>query len=367
MRLRSKENESTSEPRFDTQTAGKIAALATRLQQKHEAMLSAREIEAIGEEVGLQPDFIREACHCLTTETAPSAQQSAVPAARKATRTGGFTLPSGRTMRAMMGAWWAAGWTLPLMLMFMASAWDVLNPALEDKIGLPLFFFGWAVYLGGGVFLTYLVKEGEHIDATQEPDRPVDALSRTQLIETLFALQQKLESQKRPCAFLSVDVVDSSEMKRQASDLEVEYSFRQFHQWVQEIIRAEGGELQSAAGDGVMCVFSTSGSALRAARRLQEGLGAFNLTRNRLPTPFRIRCGASAGAVAIEEGMPLGHVQSAVIDRAAARQKRAAPGDILVGAEMADAGLQELGSLTRLPDPIAGEPAFSWRAGLPGS
>jgi hypothetical protein len=65
--------------------------------------------------------------------------------------------------------------------------------------------------------------------------------------------------------------------------------------------------------------------------------------------------------VAIEEGMPLGHVQSAVIDRAAARQKGAAPGDILVGPEMTDAALQELGSLTRLADSICGEPAFSWR------
>jgi hypothetical protein len=258
MRLRSEEKKSASEPRFDTQTAGKIAALATRLQQKHEATLTAGEIEAIGEEVGLQPDFIRQACDSLTPETAPAPQQSAVTPAENVTRLWGLTLPSGGTLRALMGAWFAAGWTLPMMLMFTASAW------LNEEIGLPLFFFGWAVYLGGGVFLAQLVKEDKHSEKTAAADMPVKPLSRTQLIETLFALQQRLESQKRPCSFLSVDVVDSSEMKRQGSDLEVEYSFRQFHQWIQEVVRGEGGELQSSAGDGVMCVFPTNGAALRA-------------------------------------------------------------------------------------------------------
>jgi hypothetical protein len=61
--------------------------------------------------------------------------------------------------------------------------------------------------------------------------------------------------------------------------------------------------------------------------------------------------------------MPLGYLQSSVIDRAAALQKQAAPGDIVVGEELADVALAELGSLSRLPEPVAGSPAFSWRSG----
>jgi hypothetical protein len=69
----------------------------------------------------------------------------------------------------------------------------------------------------------------------------------------------------------------------------------------------------------------------------------------------------SAGEVALEEGMPLGHLQSPVIDRAAVLQKHAEPGDILVGGEVTAAALVELGGLAPLPEPVAGETAFSWR------
>ena len=61
--------------------------------------------------------------------------------------------------------------------------------------------------------------------------------------------------------------------------------------------------------------------------------------------------------------MPLGYLHSPVIDRAAALQKRAEPGDILVSEEVAPAALMELGSLARLPDEFAGGAVFSWRAG----
>jgi class 3 adenylate cyclase len=132
---------------------------------------------------------------------------------------------------------------------------------------------------------------------------------------------------------------------------------------VEQVIRAHGGEVQYAAGDGVMCLFPTDAGALHATRQLQEGLMSFNAEHNRLPLPFRIRCGVSAGEVAIEEGTPLGHLQSPVIDRAAALQKQAEPGSVVVSSEVTAAALIELGDLTPLPAPVVGEAAFSWRGG----
>jgi len=159
-------------------------------------------------------------------------------------------------------------------------------------------------------------------------------------------------------------------MKQGAPELAVEHSFGQFRLWAGEVVRACGGEVQSAAGDGLMAMFAADAGAVRAARRLQEDLPRFNAGQNRLALPFRLRCGISAGEVAIEEGMPLGHLHSAVIDRAASLQKRAEPGDILVSGELAAAGLTELGGLAPLPEPAGGQPVFSWRAGamraLPG-
>jgi class 3 adenylate cyclase len=114
-------------------------------------------------------------------------------------------------------------------------------------------------------------------------------VSRPALLNLLLTLQSQLEGQKEHRAFLSVDVVGSSEMKRSASEPAVEHSFGQFRFWVEEVVRSCGGEMQSAAGDGMMAILPTDEQAVRAARRLQEGISQFSAEQNRLPLPFRIR------------------------------------------------------------------------------
>jgi class 3 adenylate cyclase len=254
--------------------------------------------------------------------------------------------------RALPPAWWGAGWTLPMMAMGLDTG----------HRGSPLFFFiGLALYIGAGTFLNFLYRSEPEADTQPEPSGDPQ-VSRATLLRMLFELQHALEAQKQHRSFLSIDVVDSSGMKLEASDLAVEHSFGQLHRWLGEVVRACGGELHSAAGDGMMCLFGDEAQAVRAARRIQEGIAGFNAEQNRLPQPFRLRCGVSAGDVAIEPGVPLGAVQSAVIDRAAALQRRAEPGGVVVGSETLAAGQAELGSLVVLPDPVAGGPAFSWRA-----
>ncbi len=186
-------------------------------------------------------------------------------------------------------------------------------------------------------------------------------LSREELLDLLFELHRRLEAQRQQCAFLSVDVVHNSEMKRAGTPLTVEYSFGQFQRWVIDVVQRWEGEIQSAAGDGMMGLFPSDAKALRAARQLQEEVDRFNADHNRLPLPFRIRCGVSAGEVAVGAGEAIGHLQSVIIDRAAALQKRAEPGSILLSGEVAATALIELGPMSPLDEPIGGEPAFEWR------
>ena len=53
--------EQPHEPRYDLETIGKVTRLAERLQSRDKDTWSAEEVEAMGAEVGLQPEFIREA------------------------------------------------------------------------------------------------------------------------------------------------------------------------------------------------------------------------------------------------------------------------------------------------------------------
>lgn len=183
---------------------------------------------------------------------------------------------------------------------------------------------------------------------------------RESMLEQYFALQSKLHGQKRRLAFLSVDVSDSTDMKRGQEELLVEHSFSRYAKWVADVARKHGGEVQAAAGDGVMCAFPTERDALHAARELHEGLTDFNAEHNRLPVPFRIRCGLSAGEVPWEPGTPIGLLQSPVIDRAAAMQKVAAPGTIVMSEEVVNAAGDVLGEVSDMPDLVEGTRASVW-------
>jgi class 3 adenylate cyclase len=394
MSLRHEPATTAAEPRYDSDMLRKVTALADRLQSQHHEKMTAREIEAIGAELGLDPAFIQQALSELevqnraspapqpppppptagTAAVAPPAPylpaQTAAPAQRHA---GASHHPVGEVLNSVAGlfkgvspqaaasAWWAGGWTLPFAsLAFMPGGHG------------ETFLIGIGVYIGVGKLLSASANDAKAKAARQPPSPmmaptvaplPPGDVSRATMLNHLFTLQRQLEAQKQHCAFLSVDVVASTEMKRNSPELAVEYSFGQFTQWVDETVRGCGGTVQSAAGDGMMCVFSDDAAALYAAQRLQIGMAQFNAERNHLALPFRIRCGVSAGDVALTHGMSVGHLQSAVVDRAALFQKTAEPGDIVVGGELAGTALTVLGYLAPLPTPVHHETAFSWYAG----
>lgn len=55
------EEENEQQQRYDPQMAQKIVSVAARLQEDHEASLSAAELQEIGAEVGVDPEFVRQA------------------------------------------------------------------------------------------------------------------------------------------------------------------------------------------------------------------------------------------------------------------------------------------------------------------
>lgn len=304
--------------------------------------LTAKEVEAIGKEVGLDPVFVRQAMSEFVKE-----HQAARVREHVTKLTMWRKLPRGW----WVSGWWAAGWTIPFILVTL----------IESHLAAPLFFAGWGVYIGVGVLLSAWVKI-----ASAYPDKPQpvpNKLSRADLLEMLFSLRRMLEGQRQRRVFLSVDVVGSSEMKRSSSELEVEHSFQQFHGWLSEVVAKHGGQVHSVAGDGAMCMFAEDVEAVKAALELQRGIAQFNATQNFLPIPFQIRCGISAGSVPVEDGTSIGQIHSHVLDRAAHLQKRAKPGGIVVGGEVFGAALMLLDSVSPLPDSSGEQVAFEWQPG----
>jgi class 3 adenylate cyclase len=383
-----------------------LLARAKQLEERERGQLSLAEMEKACAEIGLDPRYVRKAMAQLQREARHPDRQPAerrkvsLPAASGVLRTkqellawaGGFWLPvfyaivallivphggagngplgfiislivpfllswvpgflTGRKRAgALFGLWFATCMLFAMVAIYGSSArgGELLGrPEIEE----------WIEYAVVGVPMGVL---GAWVRAWVLPPPWHRIVNRQDLLDQLFALQKRLEGDRQRRAFLSVDVVGSWAMKRDAAELAVEHSFGALRSWIDGIVRECGGEMQIAAGDGVMCLFPDDALAVRSACRLQSEIDAFNAERNRLPTLFRIRCGISAGEVAIAPGTPIGFLDSAVIDRAAALQKSASPDGIVIDEGVsgtARAELRTLERLTALEDGVT-----HWRSG----
>jgi class 3 adenylate cyclase len=187
---------------------------------------------------------------------------------------------------------------------------------------LLLFVAGGALAGGSARRLldTYMKKVGI-TDAASE---------RQQLLQQLVELQDKLRTGEQSMTFLSIDVVGSTRMKENAEQLQVEYTFSEYHRYVETVIKRYGGRVHSTAGDGVTCAFEEPAQAFKAGRNIQAGLIELNTHRNKLDTPIRLRIGMHTGTVIA----PTQDIQSLnfahVIDIAAHLQKVCPVGGLAV-------------------------------------
>jgi class 3 adenylate cyclase len=187
---------------------------------------------------------------------------------------------------------------------------------------LPITMFG----ILGGVALHRLFDKNRKKLGLRDPIQ-----ERQELLTQLHELRDKLHSGEQSMTFLSVDIVGSTRMKQHADPLAVEFTFNEYHQFVERIARKYGGQVHSTAGDGVTCAFDHPQQAYGAARNLQSGLIELNMLRNKLGTPLTLRCGIHTGTVVTPDASDVTSLNFAqVIDIAAHLQKITPPGGIAV-------------------------------------
>ena len=154
---------------------------------------------------------------------------------------------------------------------------------------------------------------------------------RQALLRQLVDIQDRLRADEHAATFLSVDIVGSTRMKEIADPLAVEYTFTQYHEFVERIVRKVGGRVHSTAGDGMTCAFEHPQQAFGAARTIQSGLIELNTFRNKVGVPIVVRQAVHTGKVLRAEGADIRSVNFAhVIDIAAHLQKLADPGTVAV-------------------------------------
>jgi tRNA A-37 threonylcarbamoyl transferase component Bud32/class 3 adenylate cyclase len=161
---------------------------------------------------------------------------------------------------------------------------------------------------------------------------PLDSeAAREKLLAIYQDVEQALKSAKRKgCAFLSVDVVSSAEMKAGARDTNVVISFRAYERMLRDIFKEYGAWKQAWTPNGAMVCFLQRELAVAAAQRILQSLDHFNASYNRLRAPFRVRCGINEGEVRIYENTDLERFADRVVDVARHMQTQAHPNTLWV-------------------------------------
>lgn len=235
--------------------------------------------------------------------------------------------------------------TLTFILMTLFTFLFALLPNVRLNGPSPFYLLFWIV--GGGfggalansVFSLNRAKWGMK-DPTKE---------RHELLQQLQDIQDKLKSDERFVTFLSIDIVGSTRIKAENDPLMVEFTFTEYHRFVQTVVERYGGKVHSTAGDGVTAVFESPQMGYAAGRAILAGLFEFNGFRNKLARPIEVRAGVHTGSAHVA-GQSLTNVNFAhVIDVAAHMQKEADPGCMVVSettAQYVPGGLEAIGAQT---------------------
>ncbi|MFQ3586290.1 MAG: adenylate/guanylate cyclase domain-containing protein [Fimbriimonadaceae bacterium] len=219
----------------------------------------------------------------------------------------------------------------------------VLGAPMEIGAGLLVpFVLGGAV---GGFALRRLSGYARTKLGMKDPGE-----ERRELLRQLVEIQDRLRAGERSTAFLSLDIVGSTKMKQVADPLSVEYTFTEYHKFVEAAARRFGGQVHSTAGDGVTCAFLHPHQAFRAAKFIQGGLLELNTLHNKIGLPIRLRAGIHTGTVMTGFDQDITKVNFAhVIDVAAHVQKLAPEGGVAIttaAAEMLPGGPRAVGGQT---------------------
>jgi class 3 adenylate cyclase len=202
----------------------------------------------------------------------------------------------------------------------------VLHLPLSDALDAPMILpavLGGAL---GGLLLQKITDKYRSRLGLRDPVR-----ERQELLRQLTSLQERLNSDRQEATFLSVDIVGSTRMKEKADAFAVEYTFNEYHHFVERITKKHGGSVHSTAGDGVTCAFEEARQAFTAAKNIAAGLLELNTLRNKIGIPIQLRQGIHTGMVMAPDGDDITSVNFAhVIDIAAHLQKIAPPGSIVV-------------------------------------
>ncbi|HEY7472158.1 MAG TPA: guanylate cyclase [Gemmatimonadota bacterium] len=183
---------------------------------------------------------------------------------------------------------------------------------------------------------------------------------REELLRIFAETKRKLSGMGRELAFLSIDVVDSTKMKIGEEQETVEYDFKQYKTFVDDILKANGVIKVAWTPDGIMACFSNIDTAVKTGKDVIRGLRHFNAEVKLMKSDFRVRCGVNSGFVYMDDEVPLEEVSDRVIDIAGHMQKHAEAMTVSVAKTVVEP-LTDREGFQETPKIVDGYQVYAWR------
>ncbi len=259
-----------------------------------------------------------------------------------------FGFIAGRPMRSMSAilAFWAGLWIAYLFPLGTFGPMHALGLLTVPRLIGVAFV---VMVLGTITGFLALVEERNYRDQMLRNDDPASLMAEQIRIQWRLGLGQQAST------VIVVDVARSTSMKANADPLKIEWSFREYQHLVDEICRNNGGQVLSTAGDGAVAAFPNPELAVIASRQILASMAEFNMRRNRLDTPFRLRIGIHAGRT---EASLADAPFNEVIDIAAHIEGSAPVGGLAVSRAVV-AAVKKLGlAVGELEDQVDGEQVY---------
>lgn len=197
-------------------------------------------------------------------------------------------------------------------------------------------------------------------DEEEEIARVNSERARKRLLKRYQEIADALKGAGRKrCAFLSVDVAGSTQMKESEQEMAVTVTFQAYMQMLEGIFLRYGAWKQSWTPDGVMVCFLDVDMAVGAGQAVLRQLRKFNLTQNLLRSRIAVRCGVNAGEVPIFEDSRLEKIAHRVIDVTGHMQKHASPNTLWVSAQVAN-HLGDKSGFIPVEKQVDGHRAYEW-------
>ncbi len=194
--------------------------------------------------------------------------------------------------------------------------------SIDAALIIPITIFGAL----GSMVVNMIVSKNRKWLGLKDPVK-----ERQDLLKQLVELQSKLNAGEQSVTFLSVDVVGSTRMKERCDPLSIEYTFNEYHQFIDRVARKYGGRVHSTAGDGIICAFDSSLPSFAAAKNMLAELIELNTYGNKTGVPIALRIGIHSGSVVTPKPGDIASLNFAhEIDIAAHMQKVAPIGGIAV-------------------------------------